>query len=204
MSSDVRDLIASGILEMYVMGAASPGEIALVEQMAAMYEEVRNEINEISIAIEQYATANAIEPDPSIRLFTMATIEYMERLKKGEAPTFPPMLHKGSKREDYAQWLNREDLQLNEPLEDAYAHIISFTPEVSTAIVWLKYGSPPEVHTHEQEKFLILEGTCDITIGSEMHKLVPGDVLIIPLHVSHHVKVTSDYPCKLILQRAAA
>jgi mannose-6-phosphate isomerase-like protein (cupin superfamily) len=202
--SDIESFIASGILEAYVMGAASPDEVAMVEEMAGKSEIVRSEINDISIALEQMATANAVPPDPSLRPFIMATIEYMERLKKGEAPSFPPMLHKDSKPEDYAQWTNRDDLQLNEPLEDAHAHIIGYTPEVSTAIVWLKYGSPPETHTHEQEKFLILEGTCEITIDTEVHKMKAGDVLFIPLHLSHHVIVTSENPCKIILQRAAA
>jgi hypothetical protein len=34
--------------------------------------------------------------------------------------------------------------------------------------------------------------------------LKAGDVLIIPLYKTHFVEVTSDIPCKLILQRAAA
>ncbi len=202
--TDLNNFIASGILEMYVLGHTTPEETLMVAQMAAIHNDVRDEINAISAALEQYGQANAMEPDPTIRPFLMATIEYTERLKAGEAPTFPPMLHKGSKPEDYAQWLSRDDLKLEEPLEDAFAHIIGYTPEVSTAIVWLKYGSPPETHTTELEKFMILEGTCNITIGTEVHSLRAGDVLIIPLHVSHHVQVTSECPCKLILQRVAA
>jgi mannose-6-phosphate isomerase-like protein (cupin superfamily) len=54
------------------------------------------------------------------------------------------------------------------------------------------------------EHFLIVEGTCDITIGDKVHHLVPGDYLSIPLYIDHDVKVTSITPCKVILQRVAA
>jgi len=202
--TDVQRMIDSGILELYVLGSTSPEETARVEKMIAFHSEIRQEIDAISAALEQYGLAHAVEPDPSIRPFLMATIEYMERMKAGEAPAFPPAIHAGSKIEDYAQWLERADLKLQEPLEDAFAHIIGYTPEVTTAIVWLKYGATPEVHTDEQEKFLVVEGTCDITIGTTVHSLKPGDTLIIPLHAVHYVQVTSDYPCKIILQRAAA
>ena len=202
--SAVSDYIESGILEMYVLGQTTADETSEVEKMAMMHSEVREEIDAISIALEQYAEANAIEPDPTIRPFVMATINYMERLKRGETPVDPPAIQKGSKVEDYAQWLNREDLQLNESLSDYYAHIIGATPEVTTAIVWLKDGAPPETHTKELEKFLIVEGTCDITVDTEVHSMKPGDVLIIPLYKTHHVTVTSPNPCKVILQRAAA
>lgn len=114
------------------------------------------------------------------------------------------MLHKGSKISDYAEWLDRPDLQLDTELIDFHAHIIGDTPEAVTAIVWLKDDAPAETHTTEHERFLILEGACDITITGTTHSLKPGDALFIPLHASHHVTVTSPYPCKIILQRAAA
>ncbi len=60
------------------------------------------------------------------------------------------------------------------------------------------------MHTHELEKFLILEGTCDITIEDEVYSLKAGDFLSIPLYNKHDVKVTSLNPCKAILQRIAA
>lgn len=202
--SEVEKLIESGILEMYVLGNTTPEETAQVEALCKEYSEIRDEINAISIALEQYAAAHAVEPDPMIRPFLMATIDYTERMQAGEAPSFPPMLHKGSKIDDYAQWLNREDLQLDQPLIDIHACIIGYTPQAITAIIWLKDGAPPETHTNEQEKFLIVEGTCDIIIDNKVHKLQPGDMLEIPLFLSHEVRVTSRHPCKIILQRAAA
>jgi mannose-6-phosphate isomerase-like protein (cupin superfamily) len=113
------------------------------------------------------------------------------------------MLNENSVVEDYAAWLNRNDMVLRDG-EDLYAKIIGFTPETITAIAWIKDYSPHEVHDHEYEKFLIVEGTCNIIVDDEVNELVPGDYFAIPLHKTHMVKVTSAIPCKVILQRVAA
>jgi mannose-6-phosphate isomerase-like protein (cupin superfamily) len=64
--------------------------------------------------------------------------------------------------------------------------------------------APDEIHDNEYEKFLIVEGECDITVGTNVHHLTPGNYFSIPLHATHSVKVTSKTPCKVILQRVAA
>lgn len=202
--SDVKEFIESGILEMYVLGQTTAEENKAVEQMAMIYNEIGNEIDAISIALEQYAQANAIAPNPVIQPFLMAVIDYMDRMKKGEPPSYPPPLHANSQISDYSAWLSRKDLEPAGPVTDVYASIIGQTPELVSAIVWLRKGSPPETHTKELETFLVVEGSCDITIGNATYSLVPGDVLTIPLHTSHWVKVTSDCLCKVVLQRAAA
>ena len=201
---DVKQFIESGILELYVLEQTSTFERQEVERMAAAHEAVRREIDEISLALLGYAQKNAVEPDPMILPFLMARIDYMERLKKGEAPAFPPVLHEGSAIADYAEWLDREDLQLNVRLDQVHARIIGFTPQMVTAIVWLEYGAPTETHTHELEQFLIVAGSCEIVIGNTVHEMNPGSFLTIPLHLPHYVRVTSAVPCKILLQRVAA
>ena len=62
----------------------------------------------------------------------------------------------------------------------------------------------PEIHTKEYERFLIIEGTCDIKIGDDVFHLKAGDYKEIPLFIEHSLIVTSDIPCKVILQRVAA
>ncbi len=202
--SDVRGFIESGILEMYVMGQTTAAEDAEVAQMAALCNEVSNEIDEISITLEHYAATNARQPDPMIQPMLMARIDYLNRMKNGEQPSYPPALHAGSKVIDYKEWLNRKDLEPEEPVVDLYGSILGSTRELTTILVWMKNGAPPETHTDELESFLIVEGTCDITVGTDVHHLKPGDMLTIPLHVPHHVRVTSESACKIILQRAAA
>ena len=88
--------------------------------------------------------------------------------------------------------------------KDMYAKIICYTPNVVTAIAWLRNVTVEEVHDHEIEKFLVVEGSCDIKVGQETHKLVAGDCFSIPLYTNHVVSVSRDVLCKVILQRVAA
>ncbi|CAN5414399.1 hypothetical protein BH11BAC3_BH11BAC3_33070 [soil metagenome] len=201
---NLKAFINSGILEAYVLGDSSPEETDLVSEMAVRYTAIKDEIEAIYDAMQLYALAHAVVPDLTIKPFLLASIDYSERLKNGEAPSFPPDLHDKITKADFAEWLNRPDMVLPENFKDVYAKIIGYTPQVTTAIVWLKDVAPQEVHHDEHEKFFVLEGTCELTINNEVFQLNPGDYLAIPLHVSHSVRVTSIVPCKVILQRAAA
>ena len=200
-----KQYIDSGILEIYVMGMASHSEQEEVEMMAAANPDIRQEIDAISDGLEKYAQANAIKPSPVIKPFLMATIDYTERLKKGEVVSFPPVLNENSTLEEYAPWLNRPDLaNPGTDRDDIFAKIIGYTPEMVTAIVWIKQQTPREIHDHELERFLIIEGTCNILVGDKSNHLGPGDYFSIPLHEYHTVKITSSITCKVILQRLAA
>jgi len=198
-----KEFIESGILEQYVAGTASIAEQQEVEERAATDPTIRAEIDAICETIELLALKNAIAPDPIIRPFLMATINYTERLQNGEPATDPPLLNEKSRPADYEYWLSRTDM-VSSGTEDVFARIIGHTEKALTAIVWLKEMAPQEVHDDEHERFLILEGTCDIIVGNDIHQLVPGDYFAIPLHSKHHIKVTSSIPCKVILQRVAA
>lgn len=201
---NVTDYIQSGILELYVLGMASDEEAREAERMAGLYPEVNAEIDRITAALLEQAETNSPELNPTIGAFLAATIDYTERLLAGEAPSFPPAMNKDTRIVDFAPWLDHPDAAVPAELGAFHARIIGYTPEYITAIAWLRYGAPPETHKREFERFLILEGTCDITIDKIVHSLVPGDFLEIPLHLSHHVQVTSERPCKVILQRVAA
>jgi len=201
---NVREFIDSGILESYVMGIATQEEVQEVEAMQLVSEEIKTELNGIAAALEGYAVAHALAPNPTTRPFVMATIDFTERMQAGEAPSFPRVLDETSKVSDYAEWLDRPDMQLPADFKDYHAKIISFSPELLAAIVWINDMAPVEVHDDQYEKFLVVEGTCDIVVEDNVHRLVPGDVLSIPLHKDHYVKVTSEIPCKVILQRVAA
>lgn len=201
---DIKEYIASGILEQYVLGTISEEAILIVEQMAATYPEIKEEILSISYVLEQLAIENAVSPDQTIKPFIMATIDFMERMENGEQPSFPPILNDTSQLIDFASWINRDDMVLPSDAGDLYAKIIGYTPEATTAIAWIRGNAPVETHDKEYEKFLIIEGTCDIVVEDKIYQLVPGDYFAIPLHKSHQVRVTSSIPCKVILQRIAA
>lgn len=200
----VTDYINSGILEMYVMGMTSAEETTQVNEMAFKYSAVRQEIEEISKALEIDSSQKYEGPNETVKPFILAVVDYTERLKGGEPMTFPPLLTKDSKVIDFEEWTGRTDMVLPEDFDNMYAKLIGYTPEAATAISWIKTHSPFEVHTNEYERFLILEGSCDITIGDDIHHLVAGDFIAIPLHIGHSLVVTSNVPCKVILQRVAA
>lgn len=198
-----KDFIDSGILEQYVFGMATAEECEEVERMASADAAIREELDAIELAMEAYAKEDGIKPDPTVKPFLMATIDFSERLQNGEQPASPPLLHTGSSAADYAQWLDRVDM-VAPANEDFYAKIIGYTPEALTAIVWLNDYAPTEVHDNEYERFLVVEGSCEILVEDEVNVLGPGDYFAIPMFKGHSIKVTSSIPCKVIQQRIAA
>ena len=200
----VNDYINSGILELYVLGMASDEEVSQVNEMASRHEEIRLEIEEITKALEIDAAKTLLEPSETIKPYLLAVVDYTERLKSGEPMTFPPLLTKESKVIEFEEWTSRADMVMPEDCDNMFAKLIGYTPKVSTAISWIKTHTPFEIHTNEYERFLILEGSCDITIGKEIYQLTAGDFITIPLHIGHSLVVTSKVPCKVILQRVAA
>ena len=195
--------IESGILELYVLGCTSEELSRDVELVAAADPTVRQEISKIEETMEAFAMANAIAPNPVAKPFLLATIDYTERLKNGEPVSYPPLLHEKSVIDDFALWLNRDDMVYTGE-EDIYAKIIGYTPEAISALVWIRNQAPEEIHHDEYEKFLVVEGSCNITFDNTVHQLKPGDYFMIPLHKNHVVQVTSKIACKIILQRVAA
>lgn len=200
----IQDYINSGVLELYVLGMTTEEENIEIAKLAIENIDVENEIKAIENEFQLTAQANVPEISPAAKAMVMATIDYTERLKNGEEYVVPPLLNKNSKIEDYETWISKANMQVSEEYETIDAKIISASPEAATIIVWLKHGAPIEVHDKEYEHFLIVEGSCTITIGEDVHNLVPGDYLSIPLYIGHSVKVTSEFACKIILQRVAA
>lgn len=200
---NTKEYIDSGILELYVLGHTSANESKEVEAMAVSDPAIRLELEAISKALEAYAVGNGIPPNQMIKPFLLAMVDYSERMKNGEPFSEPPVLNENSSIEDYRDWLNREDM-VPGGTEALFAKIIGHSPAATTAIVWITDYAPQEVHDHEYEKFLIVEGTCNIVVGEQVNPLIAGDYFAIPLHKTHMVKVTSSIPCKVILQRIAA
>lgn len=201
---ELNELLESGLLELYVIGDLSEAEKKVIEHSLNIYPSLRQELNEIELALESYAELHSRDVDPTSKPLLLASINYSERLENGELPVNPPTLHQNSRISDYQEWLGRDDLQEPKEYESMCGRIIGANEEKTTMIIWLKDGAPPEIHTDEIEKFLIVEGTCEITIGNKIHYLKPGDYLQIPLHIPHSVRVTSEIRCKIILERFAA
>ena len=194
----------SGILELYIMGLTSYEESLEIKILSEANDNIKSEIDSISTALQIFTTELSPPINPSIKAMIMATVDYSERIKNGEAIVAAPLLNNLSTIDDYKTWIDKPNMQDYNPSDEINAKIISANPEATTLIIWLKNGAPLEVHDKEYEHFLILEGTCNITIGEEVHSLAPGNYLSIPLFIGHSVKVTSSFPCKILLQRVAA
>lgn len=71
---ELKTYIESGILELYVLGQLNAQEEAEVEAMAAKHPEIKQELEAIEIAMEQYAQQHAVMPDHDIESKILAQI----------------------------------------------------------------------------------------------------------------------------------
>lgn len=71
---NAQELIASGLLEAYVLGEGSSEERALVERMASEFPDVKAELNAIELSLEDHAVVNAVEPPARVRASIMNAI----------------------------------------------------------------------------------------------------------------------------------
>ncbi len=200
----LSEIRKSELLELYILGHLNEEENLIVQKALFRFPELEEDLDEIEQTLIELSEKTGTPPAPDLGPIIMATINYTTRLENGEIPTSPPILDAHSTLADFKEWLERPDMVPPEEFEEMFVKFIAHESEKLTALVWLKNGAPDETHTDEYEKFLIAEGTCDITIGETIHHLSPGDYLAIPLHVNHRVTVTSSVPCKIILQRVAA
>ena len=201
MNGEIGGLLGSGIIELYVLGISTHEEAETVRRLAAKHHAVRAELKAVEQALGVYAHKASALPDPTVGPFLAARTDYSERIRAGELPQEPPLLSPNSRINDYAKWLNRPDMTPHQPFDNISAKIIGYTPEVLTAIVWLKEGAPAEVHEKLLEKFMIVEGSCEIVINDHPLAMGVGDIITIRLNSNHYVRVTSVVPCKVILQR---
>lgn len=64
---NAQELIESGLLHVYVLGAATAEESREVERMAAQFEEVRAELERLQLETEAYAGMHGMRPRPELR-----------------------------------------------------------------------------------------------------------------------------------------
>ena len=69
------EIISSGLLEMYAIGAASPEEIIQIERWRTEYPEINIELINIEKVMESYAMANSVVPSSSVKDKIFASIQ---------------------------------------------------------------------------------------------------------------------------------
>ena len=200
---DIQKYIASGILERYVTGDLDPSERREVEQMANTHPEIREVLDQSQQVLEQVALSLQ---KPTPKRARKNFFDFLDSQLEEETidPGAPKVLHTSSRADDYQFWLDQPEMVPPPEYDNIFFIPVADNEDGLSAIVWMKLNAEEEIHTDCIEKFLIIEGSCDITVEGKVHQLQTGDFISIPLHQSHNVQVTSEIPCKIFLQRISA
>lgn len=75
---NVPEYIASGILESYVLGAVSEQEQQEVNCLSSIYPEIQEELDQLTLAFEQYALLNSVEPPAGLKDSIMAQLDFSQ------------------------------------------------------------------------------------------------------------------------------
>lgn len=70
--------IESGVLELYVLGNLTESERLEVDLMLEKYPELRSELLQIEVALEAFASANAVDPGDSLRSRVLGSLQTEE------------------------------------------------------------------------------------------------------------------------------
>ena len=79
---DIKEYIASGILESYALGFASEQERQEVECMSAIYPELKEELVSIQVSFEDYAKSIAVEPPAELKTTILNSIKGVKQENK--------------------------------------------------------------------------------------------------------------------------
>lgn len=66
MRTDIAQYINSGVLEVYITGAATPAEESEIKQLQQQYPEVKQALQQLEHDFERLAGAMAIQPPPAV------------------------------------------------------------------------------------------------------------------------------------------
>ena len=187
---NVQDYIDSGILHDYVMGALTKAEQAEVERICSRYPEVHAELLRMQSSIESLADEAAIVPPPELRDNIWDKLDNINKERTGDINALPVV----NKYSDHNNWKRIVAPFMPQAItKERIARTLRHSGGVTQVLIISTTDVEEEVHEHEQESFIILEGECECHVGDNVIRLGPGGFIDIPLHVSHNVKILSPY-----------
>ncbi|MBK9732587.1 MAG: cupin domain-containing protein [Chitinophagaceae bacterium] len=200
-----RDLIASGVIELYCLGIASEEENLLVEQLALNDQLLKDEIAAVNDALAKFAVAvSNIAPPQYLKEKIISTIESINI----EKPTgnLPPRLTAESTITEWLDYLKVNQVAPSETKEELVVIDLPGTEDFVTYVVFGKPGAgvAEEVHSGHDEYLFICKGECEMTIAGIKSAHKPGDFLTITPGTLHSAVVTGNGPMIVIGQRRAA
>jgi len=139
--NNITAFIESGLLELYVLGIATPEEEEMVEQMALLNPEVVKAMESFSDKLEQSAMRSAIGPPDMLKAGFFASIRALAEAEEEKKTWQPPFLNANASISDFSKWLNDPAFSSPAVLEDIYAKVIFSNEQLTTLIVWIKKGT---------------------------------------------------------------
>ena len=201
---DIEKYIASGVLENYCLGLATPEESVELEHNCLQYPTIKKELillqKDLIGYVRQFSKTPAkntgqkiLNEIEELKLITTSLSENKKRINDFIAISEFSNIDKWQKLIGH----------INPPTEykNIYSHEIFNNGVQEQIIVWAKKGILDESHDNLKERFVVLEGTCTCVVGDEKIYMEPGSFLDIPLHTIHNLRVTSEIPVKVILTR---
>ena len=90
-----------------------------------------------------------------------------------------------------------EQIPLTELVEGSFSHLIN-TENLTVSFLTMKANSFFDVHTHENEQFMIvIDGYCDEIIDGRIYRVGKGDAIHLSSNVPHGAFIR-DVDCKAI------
>ncbi|HMK04785.1 MAG TPA: cupin domain-containing protein [Ferruginibacter sp.] len=201
---NIKDYIASGILEAYCLGFVTDKERAEVEAHAMKYYEIKEELLEISDSLEQYALKKGVVPKSAVK--TKLLLLFYEG-QSGPGKKYPPLIMQNTTAVDFKEWIavNRPPgfiaHEPAEPYDNLSVHELPSTEVVTNFMVWVKKGHEEEVHTDYNEFIVILKGHCDMYFNGKKEHYNAGEIIVIKPGIPHYAVITSDEPMVAVVQR---
>ncbi len=100
----IKEFIESGILSMYVLGAATQEEQQEVERMSELYPEIKAELLELQSAIDNYAYQFDVPPAPHLKDEIIQKIFSTENIFKNELTENQGNSQKNNQEKPYFFW----------------------------------------------------------------------------------------------------
>jgi mannose-6-phosphate isomerase-like protein (cupin superfamily) len=194
---NIREYIETGIIGRYCLGALSGAEMLEVERLCDRFPEIMQEITVVQETLESYAATVAMDPPAHIKGRIWDTLADLEKEQTMDINDLPAI----SRFSDHKKWLSVvRPFIPSDPTEDRIIKVLRESDKIIQMLVISKTDFDDEVHVHEHESFIILEGECECKVGDEVFRLTAGGYTEIPLHTPHDVRIISPYVVA-VLQR---
>lgn len=195
---NLKFYIESGILEQYALGLLTAPESENIRHLLDLHVELREELERIQMAMENYATLKAVQPRAHMKNLVIDSIVNLQKEKIMDINDLP-LINKFS---DYKKWLGFIATigEITLGTDGKFVKVLRHDHKVTQMLISSATDIEEEIHEDEHESFLILAGQCKCTISGKVKLMDAGEFMAIPLHEPHDVALVST-TVTAILQR---